>query len=124
MELFAQRITYESDHSEELTYLFFEMEKGGFTISRRRADKKIYLEINDPVNGQWLDPDCLEYVLDDMRFHMNIVRNNRRVLEYLEERQVNTKLYGEITIRYAALSKQEREKLTQVVHRLFFGDLF
>ena len=81
------------------------------------------LEMNDPVNGQLIDPDCFEYALDNTRFRLNIVRNNRKVLRYLEEHHINTELYGEIVLHYTPLSKPQLESLSTVVLRLFFGEL-
>lgn len=81
------------------------------------------LEMNDPANGQLIDPDCFEYALDNTRFRLNIVRNNRKVLRYLEEHHINTELYGEIVLHYTPLSKPQLETLSAVVLRLFFGEL-
>ena len=108
MELFAKRMTWELDNEEGLSCLFFELEDG-------------YL--NDPANGQLIDPDCFEYALDNTRFRLNIVRNNRKVLRYLEEHHINTELYGEIVLHYTPLSKPQLESLSAVTLRLFFGEL-
>ena len=78
---------------------------------------------NDPANGQLIDPDCFEYALDNTRFRLNIVRNNRKVLRYLEEHHINTELYGEIVLHYTPLGKPQLESLSAVMLRLFFGEL-
>ena len=96
MELFAKRMTWELDNEEGLSCLFFELEDGYFTLSRKTGAEALRLEMNDPANGQLIDPDCFEYALDNTRFRLNIVRNNRKVLRYLEEHHINTELYGEI----------------------------
>ena len=62
-------------------------------------------------------------LLDNTRFRLNIVRNNRKVLRYLEEHHINTELYGEIVLHYTPLSKPQLETLSAVVLRLFFGEL-
>lgn len=95
MELFAKRMTWELDNEEGLSCLFFELEDGYFTLSRKTGAEALRLEMNDPANGQLIDPDCFEYALDNTRFRLNIVRNNRKVLRYLEEHHINTELYEE-----------------------------
>ena len=100
MELFAKRMTWELDNEEGLSCLFFELEDGYFTLSRKTGAEALRLEMNDPANGQLIDPDCFEYALDNTRFRLNIVRNNRKVLRYLEEHHINTELYGEIVLHY------------------------
>ena len=92
---------------------------GGFTAGA----EALRLEMNDPANGQLIDPDCFEYALDNTRFRLNIVRNNRKVLRYLEEHHINTELYGEIVLHYTPLSKPQLETLSAVTLRLFFGEL-
>ena len=123
MELFAKRMTWELDNDEGLSCLFFELEDGYFTLSRKTGAEALRLEMNDPANGQLIDPDCFEYALDNTRFRLNIVRNNRKVLRYLEEHHINTELYGEIVLHYTPLSKPQLESLSAVTLRLFFGEL-
>ena len=123
MELFAKKMTWELDNKEGLSFLSFEWEDGYFTLSRKTGVETLRLEMNDPANGQLIDPDCLEYALDHTRFRLNIVRNNRKVLRYLEEHHINTELYGEIVLHYAPLSKPQFESLSAVMLRLFFGEL-
>lgn len=84
MELFAKRMTWELDNEEGLSCLFFELEDGYFTLSRKTGAESLRLEMNDPANGQLIDPDCFEYALDHTRFRLNIVRNNRKVLRVSE----------------------------------------
>jgi hypothetical protein len=116
MELFAKRMTWELDNDEGLSCLFFELEDGYFTLSRKTGAEALRLEMNDPANGQLIDPDCFEYALDNTRFRLNIVRNNRKVLRYLEEHHINTELYGEIVLHYTPLSKPQLETLSAVFH--------
>lgn len=123
MELFAKRMTWELDNEEGLSCLSFELEDGYFTLSRKTGAEALRLEMNDPANGQLIDPDCFEYALDHTRFCLNIVRNNRKVLRYLEEHHINTELYGEIVLHYTPLSKPQLETLSAVTLRLFFGEL-
>ena len=123
MELFAKRMTWELDNEEGLSCLFFELEDGYFTLSRKTGAEALRLEMNDPANGQLIDPDCFEYALDNTRFRLNIMRNNRKVLRYLEEHHINTELYGEIVLHYTPLSKPQLESLSAVTLRLFFGEL-
>lgn len=123
MELFAKRMTWELDNEEGLSCLSFELEDGYFTLSRKTGADALRLEMNDPANGQLIDPDCFEYALDNTRFRLNIVRNNRKVLRYLEEHHINTELYGEIVLHYTPLSKPQLESLSAVTLRLFFGEL-
>ena len=123
MELFVKRMASELDNEEELSFLAFEWEDGYFTLSRKTSVEMLRLEMNDPANGQLIDPDCFEYALDNTRFRLNIVRNNRKVLRYLEEHHINTELYGEIVLHYTPLSKPEFETVSAVIHRLFFGEL-
>ena len=73
MELFAKRMTWELDNEEGLSCLFFELEDGYFTLSRKTGAEALRLEMNDPANGQLIDPDCFEYALDNTRFRLNIV---------------------------------------------------
>ena len=124
MELFAKGITWEQDNEEGFSFLSFELENGYFTLSRKTGAETLRLEMNDPSNGQLIDPDCLEYAFDDTKFRINIVRNSRRVLEYLKEQHINTELYGEIVIHYDSLSEQKCKKLSAVILRIFFGNLF
>ena len=114
MELFAKRMTWELDNEEGLSCLSFELEDGYFTLSRKTGAETLRLEMNDPANGQLIDPDCFEYALDNTRFRLNIVRNNRKVLRYLEEHHINTELYGEIVLHYTPLSKPQLESLSAV----------
>ena len=123
MELFAKRMTWELDNEEGMSCLSFELEDGYFTLSRKTGAEALRLEMNDPANGQLIDPDCFEYALDNTRFRLNIMRNNRKVLRYLEEHHINTELYGEIVLHYTPLSKPQLETLSAVVLRLFFGEL-
>ena len=123
MELFAKRMTWELDNDKGLSCLFFEWEDGYFTLSRKTGADALRLEMNDPANGQLIDPDCFEYALDNTSFCLNIVRNNRKVLRDLEEHHINTELYGEIVLYYTPLSKPELETVSAVVLRLFFGEL-
>ena len=60
MELFAKRMTWELDNEEGLSCLFFELEDGYFTLSRKTGAEALRLEMNDPANGQLIDPDCLD----------------------------------------------------------------
>ena len=106
MELFAKRMTWELDNEEGLSCLFFELEDGYFTLSRKTGAEALRLD-----------------ALDNTRFRLNIVRNNRKVLRYLEEHHINTELYGEIVLHYTPLSKPQLETLSAVVLRLFFGEL-
>ena len=69
-------------------------------LSRKTGADALRLEMNDPANGQLIDPDCFEYALDNTRFRLNIVRNNEKVLRYLEEHHINTELSGEIVLHY------------------------
>ena len=124
MELFAKRMTWELDNEEGLSCLFFELEDGYFTLSRKTGAEALRLEMNDPANGQLIDPDCFEYALDNTRFRLNIVRNNRKVLRYLEEHHINTELYGEIVLHYTPLSKPQLETLSAVTLRLFSVNCF
>ena len=123
MELFAKRMTWELDNEEGLSRLFFELEDGYFTLSRKTGAEALRLEMNDPANGQLIDPGCFEYAVDNTRFRLNIVRNNRKVLRYLEEHHINTELYGEIVLHYTPLGKPQLESLSAVMLRLFFGEL-
>ena len=123
MELFAKRMTWELDNEEGLSCLSFELEDGYFTLSRKTGAETLRLEMNDPANGQLIDPDCFEYALDNTRFRLNIVRNNRKVLRYLEEHHISTELYGEIVLHYTPLGKPQLESLSAVMLRLFFGEL-
>ena len=68
MELFAKRMTWELDNDEGLSCLFFELEDGYFTLSRKTGAEALRLEMNDPANGQLIDPDCFEYALDNTRY--------------------------------------------------------
>lgn len=122
MELFAKGITQELDNDEGLSCLSFELEDGYFTLSRKTGAETLRLEMNDPVNGQLIDPDCLEHAFDHTSFRLNIVRNNRKVLRYLEEHHINTELYGKIILHYTPLSKPERKTFSAVIHRLFYGE--
>ena len=70
MELFAKRMTWELDNEEGLSCLFFELEDGYFTLSRKTGAEALRLEMNDPANGQLIDPDCFEYALDNTRFRL------------------------------------------------------
>ena len=65
MELFAKRMTWELDNEEGLSCLSFELEDGYFTLSRKTGAETLRLEMNDPANGQLIDPDCFEYALDN-----------------------------------------------------------
>ena len=65
MELFAKRMTWELDNEEGLSCLSFELEDGYFTLSRKTGAEALRLEMNDPANGQLIDPDCFEYALDN-----------------------------------------------------------
>ena len=65
MELFAKRMTWELDNDDGLSCLFFELEDGYFTLSRKTGTEALRLEMNDPANGQLIDPDCFEYALDN-----------------------------------------------------------
>ena len=112
MELFSKRMTWELDNDKGLSCLFFEWEDGYFTLSRKTGADALRLEINDPA-----------YALDNTSFRLNIVRNNRKVLRYLEEHHINTELYGEIVLHYTPLSKPQLETLSAVTLRLFFGEL-
>ena len=123
MELFANRMSWELDNEEGLSFLSFEWEDGYFTLSRKTGTEALRLEMNDPANGQLIDPDCFEYALDHTSFRLNIVRNNRKVLRYLEEYHINTELYGKIVLHYAPLSKTELKTVSAVSLRLFFGEL-
>ena len=105
MELFSKRMTWELDNDKGLSCLSFELEDGYFTLSRKTGAEALRLEMNDPANGQLIDPDCFEYALDPTSFRLNIVRNNRKVLRYLEEHRINTELYEEIVLHYTPLSK-------------------
>lgn len=78
MELFAKRMSWELDNEEGLSCLFFELEDGYFTLSRKTGAEALRLEMNDPANGQLIDPDCFEYALDNTRFRLNIVRTTER----------------------------------------------
>ena len=51
-ELFAIRMTWELDNEEGLSCLFFELEAGYFTLSRKTGAEALRLEMNDPANGQ------------------------------------------------------------------------
>lgn len=123
MELSVKRMTWELDNEEELSFLAFEWEDGYFTLSRKTGAEALRLEMNDPVNSQLIDPDCFEYALDHTSFRLNIVRNNRKVLRYLEEHHINTELYGKIVLHYTPLSKTELKTVSAVSLRLFFGEL-
>ena len=81
MELFVKRIAWELDNDDGLSCLFFELEDGYFTLSRKTGTEALRLEMNDPANGQLIDPDCFEYALDNTRFRLNIVQNDRKVLQ-------------------------------------------
>ena len=48
MELFAKRMTWELDNDEGLSCLFFELEDGYFTLSRKTGAEALRLEMNDP----------------------------------------------------------------------------
>ena len=116
-------MAWELDNDDGLSCLFFELEDGYFTLSRKTGTEALRLEMNDPANGQLIDPECFEYALDHTHFRLNIVRNNRKVLRYLEEHRINTELYEEIVLHYTPLSKSQLETLSAVVLRLFFGEL-
>ena len=123
MELFAKRVTWELDNEEGMSCLSFDLEDGYFTLHRQAGAEARRLEMTDPANGQLMYPDCFASALDNTRFRLNIVRNNRKVLRYLEEHHINTELYGEIVLHYTPLSKPQLESLSAVVLRLFFGEL-
>ena len=71
IELFAKRMTWELDNEEGLFCLFFEWEEGYFTLSRKTGAETLRLEMNDPVNGQLIDPDCYEYAFDNTSFRLS-----------------------------------------------------
>ena len=70
MELFVKRMAWELDNDDGLSCLFFELEDGYFTLSRKTGTEALRLEMNDPANGQLIDPDCFEYALDNTRFRL------------------------------------------------------
>ena len=70
MELFAKRMTWELDNEEGFSFLSFAWEDGYFTLSRKTGAETLRLEMNDPANGQLIDPDCFEYALDNTRFRL------------------------------------------------------
>ena len=123
MELSVKRMSWELVNKEGLSFLSFEWEDGYFVLSRKTGAEALRLEMNDPVNSQLIDPDCFEYALDHTSFRLNIVRNNRKVLRYLEEHHINTELYGKIVLHYTPLSKTELKTVSAVSLRLFFGEL-
>ena len=63
MELFAKRMTWELDNDEGLSCLFFELEDGYFTLSRKTGAEALRLEMNDPANGQLIDRTVLNMPL-------------------------------------------------------------
>ena len=123
MELSVKRMSWELGNKEGLSFLSFEWEDGYFMLSRKTGAEALRLEMNDPANGQLIDPNCFEYALDHTGFCLNIVRNNRKVLRYLEEHHINTELYGKIVLHYTPLSKTELKTVSAVSLRLFFGEL-
>ena len=86
MELFVKRMAWEPDNEEGVSCLFFEWEEGYFTLSRKTGAEALRLEMNDPANGQLIDPDCFESVsythLDVYKRQVLISKENPRNLKF------------------------------------------
>ena len=88
MELFVKRMTWELDNEEGLSCLSFELEDGYFTLSRKTGAEALRLEMNDPANGQLIDPDCFEYA---QRF-CGIWKNTTSTRSCMERSSFTTRL--------------------------------
>ena len=100
MELFAKRMTWELDNDEGLSCLSFELEDGYFTLSRKTGAEALRLEMNDPANGQLIDPDCFEYALDNTRFRLNIMRNTTSTRSCMEKLSFTTLLSASHSLKH------------------------
>lgn len=113
MELNVVDISYELEDEEGLSSLFFKTGDGYFTASRLEEDEKLYLELNDQSNGEYIDPVYFEYS----------VRNGKMMIYVNENRTWDLGIYQNITLLFEPVSLDEFKKIGQVFKKIFKKNL-
>ena len=119
MELKVTEISYELDNEDGLSSLFFECEDGYFTIARMDEDENIYLEKDNQSNGQYFNPDCFEYSFVPERISFSINLNNKRILQYLNENNLDAAMYGNIALLFEPVPPQNFKEMGEVLDKIF-----
>ncbi len=119
MELNVKNISYAINDDEGLTYMHFDIDDGYFSLSRLDGDDNVYLERDNQSNGQYITPDCFEFSLENTYFHLYMNLNNNRLLKYIAENKVNVELYGDTTLIYALMEKEQLLNFGEVIEKLF-----
>ena len=109
MQLNVIDISYELEDEEGLSYLFFKAEDGYFTISRLVEDEKLYMELNNQSNGEYIDPIYFEYS----------VRNGKIMFYVNENRTWNLGIYQNITLLFEPISLDVFREIGQVIKKIF-----
>ena len=119
MELQVTKISYELDNEEGLSYLFFEYDSGYFSIAKMEEDENIHLEKDDQSNGQYFDPDCFECSFWNGKIRLSINLNNKRILQYLKDNELNADLYGNTVLIFEPVPLEKFKEMSNVMNKIF-----
>ena len=119
MDLQVTKISYELDNEESLSYLFFEYDSGYFSIAKMEKDENIHLEKDDQSNGQYFDPDCFEYSFWNGEIRLSINLNNKRILQYLKDNELNADLYRNTVLIFEPVPLEKFKEMSNVMKKIF-----
>jgi len=109
MEIQVTNISYELDNEEGMNSLFFEYDKGYFTIARMDDDENIYVELDSQDNGKYLDPDCFEFSFFNKKISFKIDGH----------RKVDVGIYDTITLLFEPVNKDVFSNLSKTLKNIF-----
>jgi hypothetical protein len=106
MEYRVINIDYVLDDEEGLNSLFFEFEKGYFSVARLNEDEKVYFELNDQSNGEYYEVD-----------EINLSYKNDEI--WFEDSYKNNKLYKEIKLLFEPIENKKYFEIEKVIRKIF-----
>jgi hypothetical protein len=106
MEYKVINIDYVLDDEEGLYSLFFEFDKGYFSVARLNEDEKVYFELNDQSNGEY-------YEIDEINLSYN---NNEIWFQYPYK---GNEFYKEIKLLFEPIENKKYLKIEKVICKIF-----
>lgn len=107
MELKVTNISFCAKDDDELSYIHCTTTNGYYSICKSSKDEQLYVELNDPSNGQYFYPDYFEYDIENgkVSFYVN------------ENRKWNLGIYQNITLIFEPIDNYK--ELVKTIEKIF-----
>lgn len=106
--LVVNEMSFTPQNSNGISMLHCITDEGYYKITKGEMDEKVYMELNDPANGEYFDTDFFEY---------NI--SNGSLLIYVNEnRPWNAGIYQHIKLLFSPLEQNDFNELKLTIENL------